>query len=374
MIWIALFWAGMAIVFVSYAGYGLWIALLARIRPAANEPPELPEDQLPGVTCLMAAANEGSLMERKLDNLTRQDYPAEKLEIIVVSDASTDDTDRIVTEWSRRNPRIRLLRASERGGKARALNLGRSNIQTEIMVLMDVRQEHPPNTIRDLVTHLSISGVGAVSGNLKVRGDSYWTYEGWVRRCESRSGSMVQVTGSLYAIRTSDFPRIPPDTILDDVYVPLTVALGGNRIIMAERAESLDVATSSVGNEFIRKVRTLSGLVQICHTLKECLIPWRNPVWGRFVLHKLFRLACPYGLVMMLAGSILAPGWLYRVALAGMAILVILAVAGKLGLRWRLTNISQALLLLNLAAFWAIPAYYLRRSSVVWSRVETDRT
>src|SRR5258705_3487177 len=125
---------------------------------------------------------------------------------------------------------------------------------------------------------------------------------------------MVQVTGSLYAVRTVDLPEIPPDTILDDVYVPLTVALSGRRIVMAEGAGSLDVATRSASDEFVRKVRTLAGLVQICHHLDGCLNPAKNPVWGRFVLHKLSRLACPYGLLFVLAGSAMAEGLGYRTA------------------------------------------------------------
>ena len=159
-----------------------------------------------------------------------------------------------------------------------------------------------PGALRELVAQLADPGVGVVSGDLRVKGDAYWTYEGFVRKRESRSGSMVQVTGSLYAVRTRDLPEIPPDTILDDVYVPLKVALSGRRIVMAESAGSLDVATLSASNEFVRKVRTLAGLVQICHRVDGCLNPAKNPLWSRFVLHKLSRLACPYALLLRPGG------------------------------------------------------------------------
>jgi biofilm PGA synthesis N-glycosyltransferase PgaC len=374
MIWEVLFWAGFAVVFVSYAGYPLWVAWLARARPIAATARYIPDSELPRVTCVLAAANEAALIGRKLGMLVRQDYPSEKLAIIVVSDASTDETDRIVAEWSARDPRIRLLRTPRQSGKPTALNLARRHIETEMAVLMDARQELTDGAIRELIAHLADPGVGIASGDLRVKGDSYWTYEGFVRKCESRSGSMVQVTGSLYAIRSEDFPEIPPDTILDDVYVPLTVALRGRRIVMAEQAGSLDVVTRSVGNEFVRKVRTLAGLIQICHTVKGCLNPARNPVWGRFVVHKLSRLACPYGLLVMLAGSLMAQGWLYRLAFAGAVGLGLVALAGRLGLRSRLSSITQSALALNLAALWAVPSYYLGRASVTWARVETDRT
>jgi hypothetical protein len=152
------------------------------------------------------------------------------------------------------------------------------------------------------------------------------------------------------------------------------VALCGRRIVMAEQAGSLDVVTRSVGNEFVRKVRTLAGLIQICHTVKGCLNPMRNPVWGRFVVHKLSRLACPYGLLLMLAGSLMAEGWLYRLAFASAVGLGLVALGGWLGFRSRLSSFTQSVLALNIAALWALPSYYLGRASVTWSRVEIDRT
>jgi len=374
MIWEALFWGGVGVVFVSYAGYAFWVAFLARVRPIGTTARYAPDSLLPRVTCVMAAANEAALIERKLSALVRQDYPSEKIAIIIVSDASTDDTDRVVREWAARDRRIHLLRTSGRSGKPTALNLARRHIETEIAVLMDVRQEMTSEAVRELVAHLADPHVGVVSGDLRVKGDSYWTYESYVRKCESRSGSMVQVTGSLYAIRTEDLPEIPPDMILDDVYVPLTVALSGRRIVMAEKAGSLDVVTRSVSNEFARKVRTLAGLVQICHTVKGCLNPARNPVWGRFVVHKLSRLASPYGLLLMLVGSLMAQGWMYRIAFAGLVGLGLVALSGYLGLRSRLSSTIQSFLALNLAALWAVPSYYLGHASVTWARVETDRT
>ena len=374
MIWEVLFWSGAGIVFTAYVGYGLWVAALSRIRPADNQPRYRPDPELPRVTCVMAAANEAALIGRKIEILTQQDYPPEKLEIVVVSDGCTDATEAIVSQWTARDPRIRLLRTPRRSGKPTALNLARSQVVTEVMALMDVRQELPPNAVRDLVAYLAIPGVGAVSGDLQVRADRYWTYEGLVRKHESRSGSMVQVTGSLYALRTADFPEIPAETILDDVYVPLQIALRGGRIVMAEPAKSLDVVTRSVGSEFVRKVRTLAGLVQVCHLVQGCLAPRRNPVWARFLVHKLFRLVAPYGLLLMLAGAAMAQGWFYRSALIGAAALVLLAVGGSLGIRLRLASLSQSIVALNLAALWAVPWYYLGRASVTWARVEVDRT
>ena len=373
MIWMAFLFLGLVVVFVSYGGYALWVAWLARVRPVPTAARYLPDALLPSVTCVMAASNEAVLIRHKLRGLTRQDYPADKLAIIVVSDGSTDATDAIVRAWERHDPRIRLLRTERRSGKPTALNLARRHIASDVAVLMDVRQALTPGAIRELVAQLADPGVGVVSGDLRVKGDAYWTYEGFVRKCESRSGSMVQVTGSLYAVRTADLPEIPPDTILDDVYVPLKVAQSGRRIVMAEAAGSLDVASRTAGDEFVRKVRTLAGLVQICHHVDGCLNPTRNPIWGRFVLHKLSRLACPYGLLLVLTGFAMAEPLGY-----GTAVLIGVTVGLVAIMQWRgpsprAVRLLRSFLALNLAALWAMPSYYLGRTSVTWRRVGVHR-
>jgi biofilm PGA synthesis N-glycosyltransferase PgaC len=369
-----LFVVGVLVLFVSYAGYALWVALLSRLRPVPVAADYRSDPELPPLTCVMAAANEAALVGRKIEILTRQDYPADKLAIIVVSDASTDDTDRIVEEWSARDPRIRLLRNPERGGKPTALNLARRHIDTEIAVLMDVRQGLTDRALRELVAHLADPRVGLVSGDLRVAGDAYWRYEGYVRKCESRSGSMVQVTGSLYAIRTADLPEIPPETLLDDVYVPLKVARNGRRIVLAEKAGSLDVVTRSVGSEFVRKVRTLAGLVQVCHLVPGSLRPGRSGIAARFVLHKLLRLTCPYALIAVTAGGLTAGGPLGALTLGGVLVAALLVAADSLGARSRPASFCRSFLAMNLAALCAVPFYYLGWVSVTWTRVEIDRT
>lgn len=374
MNWEALFWTGFGYVFIVYVGYPLWVSCLARIKRVAVQARYLPDDLLPGVTCVMAAANEAVLIGRKLDILTSQNYPAKKMAIIVVSDASTDGTDRIVRERAARDPRIRLLRTARRSGKPTAINLARPYVATPITILMDVRQDLTPGAMRELVAHLADPQVGVVSGDLRVKGDPYWAYEGFIWKAESRSGSMVQTTGSLYAIRTEDLPEIPTETVLDDGYLPLAIARRGRRIVMAEQAGSLDVATRAVQNEFTRTVRTLAGLVHLCHAFDGCLNPARNHLWGRFLVHKVARLGCPYGFLLMLVSAALADGAMYRIAFAAMAGVGLLAVGGWLGLRWRPASLCLCFVALHLAALWAVPCYYLGRLSVTWAKVEPERT
>src|SRR5258705_10866041 len=117
MIWIAFLCLGLVVVFVSYGGYALWVAWLARVRPVPTAARYLPDALLPSVTCVMAASNEAVLIRHKLRGLTRQDYPADKLAIIVVSDGSTDATDAIVRSWGRRDRGVPPRGPGRRRGK-----------------------------------------------------------------------------------------------------------------------------------------------------------------------------------------------------------------------------------------------------------------
>ena len=371
---LVVFWASVGLVFAAFAGYPLWVFVRSRIAPRAVSLPVTADEDLPEVTCVIAACNEGALIGRKLRAVMGQDYPPHKLRVVVVSDSSTDDTDAIVSAWAAGDARVRLLRTADRKGKAAALALARAEIATPLTAFMDVRQDLTPTAIRDLVRHLHDASVGLVSGDLRVRGDSYWTYEGLVRKAESRSGSMVQVTGSLYAIRTRDIPIIPSDIILDDVFVPITILMSRRRIVMAEQAGSLDVVTRTASGEFVRKVRTLSGLVQICHRVPGALLPWRNPAWGRFVMHKLSRLACPYGLVAAFLSSWFIPGSVYRFGAWAAVGAFALALGAHFGVRTRIGALVRSFVVLNAAAFVAVPAWYLGWTSVRWARVETDRS
>lgn len=369
----ALFWSGFGVVFLSYAGYPLWLALRARLRPAPVSARHEADERLPAVTCLIAAADEAQFIARKLEDISRQDYPPEKIAVIVVSDGSTDDTDAIVSAWSARDGRVRLVRNERRSGKPTALNRARPEVRGEVLVLMDARQGLPPESIRELVAHLADPHVAVVSGNLRQPGDAYWRYETWVRRNESRSGSMVQATGALYALRACDFPEIPPQTVLDDVYVPLVASALGGRIVLAERAECFEIPTATLRGEFTRKVRTLAGIVQVFHLLGGVLRLGRHPLWPRFLMHKLSRLACPWGLLLLLAGSLLAGSWRAWTALGAVAALGVLALVPYLGVRSRIASASRAFFGLNLAALCAPAFYYLGLLSVTWTRPERER-
>ena len=379
------FWGCLATVLYAYVGYPLlawWLARGGRRRP---EPTAWSDaDALP-VTLLIAAHNEEGLITRRLDNLLASEYPADRLRIVVASDGSTDRTNAIVRGYAPRG--VQLLAYPEKRGKAATLNDALAGITrqggaapSEIVVFADVRQTWAPDALRRLLENFADPAVGAVSGNLVIESapgvlagvGAYWRYEKWLRRQEGRAGSTIGVSGSICAVRRHLFRPIPPGTILDDMYWPLRVAMQGYRVVHEERAVAFDRLPPRVGDEFRRKVRTLSGNFQLIARLPAVLLPWRNPVWLQFLSHKVFRLAVPWALIALVVLSAALPGTVYAVVFWGQILFYALAVAGlsrRFGGRMKLGTAAGAFLVLNAAAWFAWWTWLTGWSTHSWVKV-----
>ncbi|HTJ85469.1 MAG TPA: glycosyltransferase family 2 protein [Polyangiaceae bacterium] len=282
----------------TYAGYPLLVGALGRI---AGREHRRDRSYQPKVSVLIPAFNAERYVAPKLESLLAQEYPADKLEILVYSDASTDGTDAAIRAFSDRG--VELVRGEERKGKPTALNVLRPRATGEILVLTDIRQPLSKNAVADLVSHFWDDEVGCVSGNLVLEGGTgagfYWAYENFIRQSEARFRGMVGVTGPLYAIRARDLGAVPTDIILDDMWIPMQLALRGKKLVLDERAIALDEAFED-DREKGRKVRTLAGNFQLFERLPALLSPLSNPMWFETTSHKLLRLAGP----ALLAGAV----------------------------------------------------------------------
>ena len=318
MIWV--FWASALIVVYTYAGYPLWLWLRGWLHPW----PVLRGICEPPVSVVMVVRNEEANVARKIRNLLELDYPADRLQIVVVSDGSTDGTDAILGEQMR-DPRVHVVYNPRAQGKAAGLNTGIGAARGEIVVFTDVRQIIEQGAVRLLLENFADPAVGAVSGELML-GDPaagetnrglglYWRVEKRVREWEAKSGSVIGVTGALYAARRELLPTLPEDTILDDVFIPMSVLRGGHRVLFDPRARAWDVADMGRNREFARKVRTLNGNYQLVQ-LAPWLLTKANPARFEFVSHKLVRLISPFALAGMLVASAFLLRPLYRVAFA----------------------------------------------------------
>jgi poly-beta-1,6-N-acetyl-D-glucosamine synthase len=350
-----LFWISLATVSYTYFGYAMLLAVYARLR---RRPP-LQRQIFPSISIVIAAHNEEKQLRAKLTNLESLLYPRDQLQILIVSDGSTDRTAQILREsaaW------ITPIILDQPRGKAGALNEAARLAKGEIIVFLDVRQMVDANAVCELVACFADPEVGAVSGELLLEPAAggaahdglgiYWRIEKAVRRLESQSGSVIGATGAIYAIRRELFVEIPHGTILDDVFVPMNVARQGRRVVFQPTAIARDRIFVERGKEFSRKVRTLTGNYQLVQLAPWLLSP-ANPLLFRFISHKLLRLLVPFFLLAMAVSSALSEGAFYKMALAvqllcyGMAVLGALRPASR---RVKPIAIAYTFVLLNLAA------------------------
>ncbi|MEK6322225.1 MAG: glycosyltransferase family 2 protein [Acidobacteriota bacterium] len=275
-------------------------------------------------------------------------------------------------------------------GKATALNIGVEIARGEIIIFADARQSFEPDAIKELAANFADPNVGAVSGELLLDGAGgssvgegvglYWKYEKWIRKSESRFSSVIGATGAIYAIRRELWRPLPDSTILDDVYTPMGIALGGRRVVFEEKARAHDKAFESPGREFARKVRTLTGNYQLCQLMPRLLFP-NSALLFQFYSHKLMRLAAPIFLLLIFAANVFlaatpagnAAELFYRAALAGQLVFYAGVAAGayllKHNRRVRLLNFAYVFSLMNAAALIGLLFFVLGKRNI-WVRGE----
>ncbi|MCK7593989.1 glycosyltransferase [Pseudomarimonas salicorniae] len=343
-LWLLL--SSVALLALTFFLYPLGIALRAAHWPR----PWATRAWQPRVSVLMAVHNGDSELESKLDHLLQHDYPAELMELVVVSDGSSDGTAAILRRRAGERLRVRVIES--RGGKSAALAEALQLASGDVLVFCDLRQRLEPGAVQALCDALGGGELAVAGGSLRFRpGPSgsasvgvYWRFESWLRRNEALSGSVVGVSGALYALRRSDLPEIPAGLVLDDLYVPLKVAERGGRIGLVDAAIAWDLPAPSAGVEAARKRRTLAGNWQLLARWPALLLPFAHPLWWRFLCHKVLRLLIPFFLLGALVGnSLLAldgePAWLALLAcqlaghLAGLAALTMPALRRLLPLR-----------------------------------------
>ncbi|HEX5057063.1 MAG TPA: glycosyltransferase family 2 protein [Gammaproteobacteria bacterium] len=379
MLPIIIFWC--AIVFLAYthAGYPLLIWVWARLR--RRRPMALIEEgPLPMVSILVVAYNEAARIEGRLENLLALDYPGDRLEIILASDGSTDDTASKVQRFQRDG--FRFIAHDRRSGKTSVLNELIPQARGDIVLLADARQRFAPDALRRLVRHFSDPAVGAVSGELIIvngkEGSAvgegvgfYWRYEKFIRRTESLIDSTVGVTGAIYALRRELFEPIPDDTLLDDVLIPMRIVRRGYRVLFEPTALAWDHSAPTAEAEFARKVRTLAGNFQLFARAPWLLNPRADRIWLQAFSHKACRLLSPFCLAAALGANLLLLNEpFYALTLAGQLALYGAAACGHLlrngGGNYRLLGVPYAFCLLNWAVVVGLLRYINGRQRVTW--------
>ncbi len=314
----------LAVVGYVYVGYPL---MLAGLRLLAGRGANGDADYLPRVTLVIPAYNEIKVIRAKLENSLAIDYPRERLEIMVASDGSEDGTNEVAREFEKQG--IKLQAYAPRAGKISALNRTVPLAAGEIVVLCDTNVMFLPDAIRKLVRHFADPGVGAVTGDVRIKSEDapfgegeglYYKYERFIQLSESDLGSIIGVDGGMYALRKDLFKPLPADTILDDFVISMNVALAGRRVLYDPSAIATENATMDVRQEFRRKVRITAGGFK--ELLRRHGVPGlRHPqlLWS-YVSHKLLRWLVPWLLILILAVNVVVVsqepiGWTPAVAL-----------------------------------------------------------
>jgi len=364
------FWLCIGLVGFAYVGYPALLAILARLirRPAESG------DITPSVTLLVPAYNEERALAAKLESCLALDYPRDRLQVIVLSDGSTDGTNAIAARYAPHG--IALMAFAANRGKLAILRDGLAAARGEIVAFSDAASRLEPASLRRLVRPFADPAVGCVSGVYKVlRPDAaalgaeegfYWRYETFLKQCESDLASTLGAHGSLYAVRRALCPDLSRIRTNDDYEIPVHIVAGGHRAVYAPHAVACEEATEMGG--FARRVRIAVGNWRQLRLLGLLVWPPRPWLLFTFVAHKLLRLLGPFCLAAALALNLFLPGPFYRLTLAAQAAFYAVALAGAFPplSRLRLLKLPFYFCIIN-AAYVVGLVRLLTRGGVRWN-------
>ena len=333
---VAIFWAALFLVVYTYLIYPVLLWLLAAGR---KMPEYAPLSEWPETSLIIAAHNEEAVLRAKLENALAMDYPAERLDIIVVSDASTDDTDRIAAEFAARG--VRLHRQEVRGGKTEAQNAGVRLARGQFVAFSDANSMYAPSALKRLLAPFADERIGCVCGELQYanpdeqgagKGEGlYWRYEQFLKRRESLLSSALGANGAIYALRRELFVELRGD-IISDFVAPLHAWRRGFRIAYEPTAVATEYSSGRFGDEFRRRRRIVSRSLYGLWTEAGVLNPFAHFFFAfQMFSHKLLRWLVPVWLLVVLAVNIpLVVGEYYGLLLALQAAFYGLAALGLL--------------------------------------------
>ena len=332
------FWICTGLVAYTYLIYPAILVTLGRLWRAPLAPSAVPDADLPHVSVLIAAHNEAANIRARIENLLALDYPRQKLDVVIASDASSDETVDIVREFE--NQGIALVEFTARTGKAAVLNAVIPTLKGELAILSDANTSMDPQAVRNLVRWFSDPQVGVVCGKLvltdPVTGRNvdglYWRYETFLKRCEGRLGALLGANGGIYALRRSLFAEVPRDTIVDDFVIPLLTRIRtGCRIVYDEEAVAYEETPPEISVEFRRRARIGAGGFQSIAVLWPLLDPRRGAIAFTFMSHKVLRWLCPFFLLGAAVANLrLVNVGIYGASLIASLIVCTMAVAGQM--------------------------------------------
>jgi cellulose synthase/poly-beta-1,6-N-acetylglucosamine synthase-like glycosyltransferase len=321
------------VLFLIYSFTQAWrdLGYLASTRNRRIPTPS--PSELPAISIIVPAYNEEKVLPGKIENLRNLDFPRDRLQVIFVSDGSTDNTEQILQGVKDENFECILLK--QRQGKANALNQAVARAKYSVLVFCDASTLLEGDVVRKLVRHFAQPSVGVVCGAVVYRATAdaqqtegaYWKYESALRLMEARLGAILNASGCIYALRRDCYSPIPENTILEDFVIPMRARRLGFSVLYDPEAVAVEFPASSVSGEFARRVRLAVGSFGALGDILR--VPWRGFTPFALISHKLLRWLVPFFALGLLASSVvLMHNRLYGLALAAQILFYIWAGLG----------------------------------------------
>ncbi len=377
-----IFWISISVLIYTYVGYPLYVFIRAKL---SRNIVKKDMSYRPFVSIVMSVYNEERTVAAKVLNLLDSRYPADKMEILIGSDGSSDGTEEVLKNIS--SERVHTYSFDSRRGKTSVLNDLVPKAKGRIVIFCDARQVFDRDAVANLAANFSDRSVGCVSGELVFTADEgytgvsegvglYWKYETLIRKYESAVHSMPGATGAIYAIRKKFFKQLPVNTILDDVYIPLAIASKGLRCIWDSEAKAYDKPAYTPKEEYRRKVRTLSGNYQIFNMFGSLLNPFRRAVSMPLFSHKFLRVVAPFLMIIVFICNIyMAHTYIYTSLMAGQVAFYTTAMMGsaisknkRSGMFSKVVSAIYMFCLMNFTALAGFYRFVFDRQSVAWEK------
>ncbi|MCP4632287.1 MAG: glycosyltransferase family 2 protein [candidate division Zixibacteria bacterium] len=374
------YWICFILLLFTFLGYPLLMLILGGQKKRV----EYAGSYQPRVSLLICAYNEEDVIAEKIENALAIDYPSDKLEIVVVSDGSTDRTNDIVKEIV--DPRLNFISYPERGGKAKALNTGMEHIIGEVVIFTDANVMFEPEALYKLVNVFKDNSIGCAVGNVQLKSADgsiageglYSKYEKAVHTAEGNFSSMITVDGAMYALRREYVKPIPPDSLTDDWYLATGVLEDDLRIVYVDDAIGYENAAETVSGEFTRKVRMIAGGYQTAFRRSKLFFnPSAHPLtFFMFISHKFLRWLALFFMAGLYLSNLYLLGELswYMMTFILQVVFYVLALLGWLSgdkLKSPLFHIPYYFTAVNWAAVLGLIKYISGEQKVTWDRGRT---
>ena len=380
------FWLSLFLVFYTFFGYGILLYLLVRIKRifSPNKRAQYAFEELPSCTLIVAAYNEAAYIEEKINNTLLLNFPAGKLELIFVTDGSSDATPELVAQY----PQIQLLHSDERKGKISAVHRAMGQVKTELVVFTDANTFLNPDALVLMCRHYADKKVGAIAGEKRVKIEAeadatagegfYWKYESKLKEWDSELYSVVGAAGELFSVRRSLYQPVPPSSVLDDFMISMRIAEQGYVIIYEPEAYAEESSSANIKEELKRKVRIAAGGIQSVIWLSALLNPFKYPVLSfQYISHRVLRWTItPFLMLLALLLNVLlvidTAGWMYQLMLLGQVLFYGGAYLGKVmearKFRVKLLFIPYYFCMMNYAVLAGLQRYFFGEQSVMWEK------